>query len=264
MRVVGGEPNDSQRRRYDSSTSAAEKGGSGKVVKTITYSANRRVRRLHLVPLAGTVPADLLVREADGFGCTTSLWCAPQAACVARRSQKSSKRPLRMQQRRAMMALAPATVQRMPARLNRAPICLQPASTTPEEMHQALGAELRIAQAVSVPEHIVNAPSRLWRGLGLGAQRGDHGAEPAGIQLGTPVPDPLVGQVCAGAVDGLGHVAQMLLRVVDVDDSMAPGNCSSATRQIQGAPSPMTTPPGRGVEAAPLRLAIGTLGTAAL
>ena len=129
---------------------------------------------------------------------------------------------------------------------------------------QALGAELRIAQAVSVPEHIVNAPSRLWRGLGLGAQRGDHGAEPAGIQLGTPVPDPLVGQVCAGAVDGLGHVAQMLLRVVDVDDSMAPGNCSSATRQIQGAPSPMTTPPGRGVEAAPLRLAIGTLGTAAL
>ena len=30
------------------------------------------------------------------------------------------------------MALAPATVQRMPARLSRAPICLHPASTTPE------------------------------------------------------------------------------------------------------------------------------------
>ena len=34
------------------------------------------------------------------------------------------------------MALAPTTVQRMPARLNGAPICLQPASTTPEEMHR--------------------------------------------------------------------------------------------------------------------------------
>ena len=46
---------------------------------------------------------------------------APQAAFAARRSQKSSKRPLSRQQRRAMMALAPATVQRMPARLSRAP-----------------------------------------------------------------------------------------------------------------------------------------------
>ena len=59
-----------------------------------------------------------------------------QTAFVARRSQKSSKRPLRMQQRRAMMALAPATVQRMPARLSRAPICLHPTSTTPDEMHR--------------------------------------------------------------------------------------------------------------------------------
>ena len=61
-----------------------------------------------------------------------------QAAFAARRSQKSSKRPLRMQQRRAMMALAPATVQRMPARLSRAPICLHPASTTPDETHRPL------------------------------------------------------------------------------------------------------------------------------
>ena len=34
---------------------------------------------------------------------------------------------------------------------------------------QALGAELRIAHAVSVPEHIVNAPSRLGRGLDMDA-----------------------------------------------------------------------------------------------
>ena len=77
--------------------------------------------------------------DAELFkGCTTSLLDERQAAFAARRSQKSSKRPLRMQQRRAMMALAPATVQRMPARLSRAPICLHPASTTPDETHRPL------------------------------------------------------------------------------------------------------------------------------
>ena len=76
--------------------------------------------------------------KRSGIGCTTSLLDERQAAFAARRSQKSSKRPLRMQQRRAMMALAPATVQRMPARLSRAPICLHPASTTPDETHRPL------------------------------------------------------------------------------------------------------------------------------
>ena len=61
---------------------------------------------------------------------------ALQAALAARRSQKSSKGPLSTQQRSAMMALAPATVQRMPVRLSRGPSCLQPASTTPDEMHR--------------------------------------------------------------------------------------------------------------------------------
>ena len=83
---------------------------------------------------------------------------------------------------------------------------------------QAPGAELRIAHPVSVPEHIVNALSRLGRGLDMDAQRRDEGAEPAGVQLGTPVPGPLVGQVGPGAVDGLGDVAQVLLGMVDVDD----------------------------------------------
>ena len=39
-----------------------------------------------------------------------------------------------------MMALAPATVQRMPARLSRAPICLQPASSTPDDDAQPFAA----------------------------------------------------------------------------------------------------------------------------
>jgi hypothetical protein len=59
------------------------------------------------------------------------------AARSERRSQKSSKRPLSLLQRRAMMAFAPLTVQCMPARLRRVPITtLHPASRTPVEVHK--------------------------------------------------------------------------------------------------------------------------------
>ena len=53
------------------------------------------------------------------------------------RSQKSWKRPLNRQQRKAMMALEPLTVQCMPERLRRVPMAsLHPASTTPVEVHK--------------------------------------------------------------------------------------------------------------------------------
>jgi energy-coupling factor transporter ATP-binding protein EcfA2 len=53
------------------------------------------------------------------------------------RSQKSSKRPLSLEQRRAMMAFAPKTVQCMPARLSLVPMTTwQPASTTPVEVQR--------------------------------------------------------------------------------------------------------------------------------
>ena len=52
----------------------------------------------------------------------------------------------------------------------------------------------------------------------MDAQRGDDGAQPAGVEFGTAVAGPPVGQVGAGAVDGLGDVAQVLLGVVDVND----------------------------------------------
>src|SRR6266849_3949968 len=68
------------------------------------------------------------------------IWGKSHAATCfrsERRSQKSSKRPLSLLQRRAMMALAPFTVQCMPARLSRVPITsLQPASTTPVEVQK--------------------------------------------------------------------------------------------------------------------------------
>src|SRR5207247_2235386 len=50
-----------------------------------------------------------------------------------RASQNSSHRPLSSEQRSAMMALAPRTVQRIPDCLRRRPMMvLQPASITPE------------------------------------------------------------------------------------------------------------------------------------
>src|SRR5438132_13032231 len=52
---------------------------------------------------------------------------------AARCSQNSSQRPLSWEQRRAIIALAWSTVQRIPDCFSRCPmIVLQPASTTPE------------------------------------------------------------------------------------------------------------------------------------
>ena len=68
-----------------------------------------------------------------------------------------------------------------------------------------------------------------------------HGSSPvttahrAGVQFGTPVPGPPVGQVGSGAVDGLGDVAQVLLGVEISPISMAPGKCSAARFQPRGA-----------------------------
>ncbi len=83
---------------------------------------------------------------------------------------------------------------------------------------------------MAVPEQVVNALSRLGRGFDLDAQRGDDGAQPAGVEFGAPVPGPPVGQVDPGTVDGLGDIAQVLLGVVDVN--MALENRSAAWSQI--------------------------------
>lgn len=74
---------------------------------------------------------DKTINGTAAIGCTTYLWVEYQAH--ARYSQKSSQRPLRIQQRRAMILFAPRTVQCMPDCLRRWPITVrQPASTTPE------------------------------------------------------------------------------------------------------------------------------------
>ena len=56
---------------------------------------------------------------------------------------------------------------------------------------------------IPVPADVVYAIARWRRGIGMDAQRGDEGTQPSGVQLGTPVLGPLLGQVGAGAVDGL-------------------------------------------------------------
>ncbi len=65
--------------------------------------------------------------------------------------------------------------------------------------------------------------------------RADDGAQSAGVEFGTAVPGPTVGQVGPGAVDGFGDVAQVLLGVVDVNDLDGAGKLSAATFQIHAA-----------------------------
>jgi len=147
----------------------------------------------------------------------------------------------------------------MPARLSLAPSRLQPASTTPEEMYKPLARELRMAHPVPVPKHMVNALSGLGRCLGPGAQSRDEGPEPSRVQLGVSGLGPGIGQVRPGAVDGLGHVAQMLLGVVDVDDFDGAGKLLGGQAPDPGGAVAEDDPAGRSVEAAPLRLALDAL-----
>ena len=86
---------------------------------------------------AASINSETLSTTDLGWGARHQSGCSHAALLWARRSQKSSKQPLRRQHRRAMMALAPRRVQCIPARLSRVPtVTLQPASTTPEEVHK--------------------------------------------------------------------------------------------------------------------------------
>ena len=117
------------------------------------------------------------------------------------------------------MALAPVTIQCMPARLRRAPTaCLHPASTTPDDTQSPPRAELRIAHPVGVAGQVVDALARLLASLTVGVQFGQDRLDPPRVQLVPAVLAPAGGQVRAGAVDGLGDIAQMPLGVVEVDD----------------------------------------------
>ena len=140
--------------------------GSCAWVQRLVINGRRRDLGLgsyHLVPLAEARQCALDNRRLARKGQdpttpqrqdSTPMVCAAVEAVLASRranwrdesTEKKWRRmfetlvfPLRMQQRRARMALAPLTDQCMPARLRLAPTaCLQPASTTPVATHRPL------------------------------------------------------------------------------------------------------------------------------
>ena len=75
---------------------------------------------------------------------------------------------------------------------------------------------------------------------------------------------PGVGQARSGAVDGVGRVAQMLLGVVDVDDFDGAGEPLGDRFPDPGDAAAEDDRTLRGVETAPLRLAMDALRKAAV
>ncbi len=91
----------------------------------------------------------------------------------------------------------------------------------------------------------------------MDAQRRDDGAEPAGVQLGTPVPGPLVGQVRPGAVGPWPRRTDAAWQV-DGDDFDGAGKLLGGEVPDPGGAVADDDLTRRGVEVAPLRLAMDT------
>src|SRR4030067_3407437 len=89
--------------------------------------------KCRMLPVIRKSALDSKAHSKKVLGCETILWV--NLYPEARYSQKSSHRALRMQHLKAIMGLAPLTVQCMPDCLSGCPITQrQPASTTPEPM----------------------------------------------------------------------------------------------------------------------------------
>ena len=72
-------------------------------------------------------------------------------------------------------------------------------------------------------------------------QGANHVVDTARVELFAPLLGPSLADLAAGSVDGLGDLEQMALAWKMSTIWTAPGKCSSAKFQIQGAPSPRTT-----------------------
>ena len=101
-----------------------------------------------------------------------------------------------------------------------------------------------------------------WRASAVSAwvRSRDQVSEASGVQLGLPVLCPLLGALRPGPVDGLGHVSQMLLGVLDVDDLDGVGKLLVGQVPDPGGAVAEDDLSSGGDEAAPLRLAMGALG----
>ena len=126
------------------------------------------------------------------------------------RSRSEKGRPgldplLSRQQRRAMIALAPVTVQCMPSRLSRAlMVTLHPALTTPRRDTESLASEVGIAHPVSVAFEVAQTATGGVNGASIDGQRFEKVVEAPLVHLVVPLLGPMTGLVAVGAEDLLG------------------------------------------------------------
>src|SRR5450755_1822768 len=138
---------------------------------------------------------------------------------VERRSQKSSKRPLSLEQRRAMMLLAPETVQCIAGPLEPGPdqhftASLQDAGGGA----QGLGMKLRVSHAGAMAEDVQHAFSRLDGRTGMGTEGVDDGVQFSVVQFGAARGCPCFGVVAGGPEDRLSGAVQSLFDVEPIED----------------------------------------------
>ena len=127
-----------------------------------------------------------------------------------------------------------------------------------EVRHRVRGSLGAHALGVSSMGTVDDTAKRSADGIGAAWGRARHHCEMS-VRRRLRLVGPGVGQVRAGAVDGLGHVAQMLLGVVDVDDFDGAGELFGRQVPDPGGAVAKDNPAGRGVETAPLRLAMDAL-----
>ncbi len=101
-------------------------------------------------------------------------------------------------------------------------------------MPARLSRELRIAHPVAVAGQVVDTLAGLLARLTVGIEGGQDGIDLPCVQLVPAVLAPLGGQVRAGAVEGPGDIAQMLLGVAEVDDFDGAGEHPCAPTALTG------------------------------
>ena len=138
----------------------------------------------------------------------------------ARRSQKSSRRLLSTAHRRAMMALAPLTVQRRAA-LPETCAGDVPAASLDDAAgnDEAHGPEPGIVHARAVGGEVLDVPAGLLVTFGMAPEGGDHLADAALVKFLTPLPGPLCADLAAGSVHGLGDLEEVALGMETMPNS---------------------------------------------
>lgn len=119
--------------------------------------------------------------------------------------------------------MAPLTVQCMPARLSLVPITtLQPASTTPVEVHKRCRRKLWIAHAAAIVPEVADTLARLLVLFHMGSERCDEAVQAALIEFLVAPLDPWPGRF-AVAKDYFAHRAEVLFGMKAIENLDAIG-----------------------------------------